>query len=317
MRVHYVLFKTLIHLGPGVIVITISMILVASTSFFTPADPSETISKSDKDPRIGVVLVVIGCLAQGVQYVFEEKVMAVDNAPPLVVIGMEGLWGTVLTMLVVYPLAYLAPGADGGSFENPYDALYMINNNKSLKTLCVLFVFTVTIYNCMAVYVTKYLSAIWHAILDNFRPVTIWSLDLAIFYFIYPNQGFGEEWVPASWLQLCGLLVLFFGTAIYNGSVSTCDPLTAAEDAENVIKTPVAMSSPYISKSPLIHAVQLKDGSANGGYSAISTTNDTSRLFDRQQGGQQQSNYGNGKVSYGTGAVTVAMVSPAKRANEV
>lgn len=42
--------------------------------------------------------------------VFEEKVMAVDNAPPLVVIGMEGLWGTFLTLILVYPAAYMIPG---------------------------------------------------------------------------------------------------------------------------------------------------------------------------------------------------------------
>lgn len=42
------------------------------------------------------------------------------------------------------------------------------------QALAVCFVLTVTMYNCAVVYVTKYLSAIWHAILDNFRPITIW-----------------------------------------------------------------------------------------------------------------------------------------------
>ena len=58
-----------------------------------------------------------------------------------------------------------------------------------LQTLVVLFLFFVTGYNCMAVYVTKYLSAIWHAILDNFRPITIWGMDLLIFYVLLPNTG--------------------------------------------------------------------------------------------------------------------------------
>lgn len=49
-----------------------------------------------------------------------------------VVIGCEGLWGTVLSLLVVYPLAYLAPGQDNGSFEDPFDALAMIGNSKQL-----------------------------------------------------------------------------------------------------------------------------------------------------------------------------------------
>jgi ABC-type spermidine/putrescine transport system permease subunit I len=48
------------------------------------------------------------------------------------VIGCEGLWGTVLSLLLVYPLAYLAPGNDNGSFENPWDALTMIGNSSQL-----------------------------------------------------------------------------------------------------------------------------------------------------------------------------------------
>ena len=114
----------------GVTVITFAMLLVASTSFFNKADESES---GSKDPRIGVVLVLLGCLAQGVQYVFEEKVMAVDNAPPLVVIGCEGIWGTVLTALVVYPLAFLTPGTDNGSFEDPWDSIHMIASSKLLQ----------------------------------------------------------------------------------------------------------------------------------------------------------------------------------------
>lgn len=59
--------------------------------------------------------------------------MTVDNAPPLVVIGCEGLWGTVLTIFLVYPVAYMLPGDDNGSFEDPWDAVYMITHSPSLK----------------------------------------------------------------------------------------------------------------------------------------------------------------------------------------
>ena len=55
--------------------------------------------------------------------------------------------------------------------------------------LILVFIVTVTVYNCMAVYVTRYLSAIWHAILDNFRPITVWIVDLSIFYFFLPGKG--------------------------------------------------------------------------------------------------------------------------------
>jgi hypothetical protein len=36
--------------------------------------------------------------------------MTVDNAPPLVVVGMEGLWGTLLMPLIVFPWSYILPG---------------------------------------------------------------------------------------------------------------------------------------------------------------------------------------------------------------
>lgn len=47
--------------------IFVAMVLVASTTFFAPAAPETTGSAAGKDPRIGVVLVILGCMAQGVQ----------------------------------------------------------------------------------------------------------------------------------------------------------------------------------------------------------------------------------------------------------
>lgn len=33
----------------------------------------------------------------------------------------------------------------------------------------------VAAYNIFAVYVTHFLSSVWHAILDNFRPISVWG----------------------------------------------------------------------------------------------------------------------------------------------
>ena len=37
-----------------------------------------------------------------------------------------------------------------------------------------IYFFTIFMYNVFAVLVTFQLSSIWHAILDNFRPITVW-----------------------------------------------------------------------------------------------------------------------------------------------
>ena len=48
---------------------TIAMLLVASTSFFSPVPDGSNAAPGveGKDPRIGILLVFVGCLAQGVQ----------------------------------------------------------------------------------------------------------------------------------------------------------------------------------------------------------------------------------------------------------
>jgi hypothetical protein len=37
----------------------------------------------------------------------------------------------------------------------------------------------------VVVFITKLLSSVWHAILDNFRPVAVWAADLALFYWFF------------------------------------------------------------------------------------------------------------------------------------
>ena len=49
------------------------------------------------------------------------------------VIGCEGIWGTLLTVLVVYPLSYALPGDDNGHFEDFFDAVHMIAHSPALQ----------------------------------------------------------------------------------------------------------------------------------------------------------------------------------------
>ena len=256
------------HMWCGVVTIAFAMALTALPTFL---DPSTQESAKDggaqRDPRVGVALVLAGCVAQGVQYVFEEKVMhGAEKAPPLVVIGMEGLWGTALTLLLVYPAAYALPGEDSGSFENPWDSMAMIASSSQLQMLVLCFLVTVTGYNCAAVLLTAYLSSIWHAILDNFRPITVWALDLAIFYVLLPGSGFGETWTPYSYIQVGGMAVLIFGTAVYNGNVPLpawldggYEPIPDEDGGAPVPRTPQDMRSPVLGQSPILRGSALRE----------------------------------------------------------
>ena len=206
----------------GVFWNVVSVVLVGLTAMLASANSEKDVEAGDA--VWGVLLVMAGAFVQALQFVFEEKVMTMDiPAPPLLLIGMEGVWGTVLCLVAVYPLAYYMPGNDHGSYEDPFNTYEMIMNSSTIKWAFVIYFFTIFAYNLFAVLVTFMLSSVWHAILDNFRPITVWATDMFIFYVITAGT-FGEPWTQWSYIQLVGMFVLLYGTSIYNapnaGSIS-------------------------------------------------------------------------------------------------
>ncbi|EEC47108.1 predicted protein [Phaeodactylum tricornutum CCAP 1055/1] len=199
----------------GVFWNVVSVILVGATAILNSNDD---VDLDPNDAFWGVALVMAGAFVQALQFVFEEKVMSMEDAaaPPLLLIGMEGFWGTLLCLVVVYPLAYYFPGEDHGSYEDPFNTYEMFMNSNTIQWSFVIYFFTIFAYNLFAVLVTFMLNSIWHAILDNFRPITVWLTDLMIFYVITETGDFGEPWTKFSVVQLLGMFVLLYGTAIYN-----------------------------------------------------------------------------------------------------
>ena len=51
-------------------------------------------------------------------------------------------------------------------------------------------------------------------LLDNFRSITVWIVELVLFYCLSPSID--EEWAPLSWLQVSVMAVLLYWTAVYN-----------------------------------------------------------------------------------------------------
>ncbi|CAM9258013.1 unnamed protein product, partial [Ectocarpus fasciculatus] len=190
----------------------VSIILVGLVAILTASDSETTESSSAVR---GVTLILAGAFVQSLQYAFEEKVMTADvAAPPLLLIGMEGLWGTLLCLFIVYPIAYLTPGDDHGSYENPENTWYMFTHSSEIQKIFFIYFLSILSYNVLAVLVTYTLNSVWHAILDNFRPITVWCSDLFMYYII--TKAYGEEWTNWSYVQLLGLVVLLYGTAVYN-----------------------------------------------------------------------------------------------------
>ena len=195
---------------------------------------------------VGIGLTMAGTFMQSLQYAYEEKVMSGDNpAPPWLLIGMEGVFGSLLTLCVVYPLAGYMPGRDHGSFENIDNTVAQLNDNPDILTLSAVFCLSVFVLNSFSVLVTFMLSSVWHAILDNFRPISIWATQLLIYEMT--DGAHGEKWTNGSYLQLTGLAVMLLGTAIYNGTVKV--PGLPVDD---LLASNSLVASPALNRSPLL-----------------------------------------------------------------
>jgi len=204
----------------SIVIVGSAAILATGTKTGSEVDDDGAMGGSNADVTssqtfLGVALMIAGAFVQSMQFVFEEHVMKMDvPASPLLLIGMEGFWGTFLGIFVMYPIAYYMPGDDHGSYEDPFNTWAMIVNSRNIQLAFIIYFFTIFFYNLFAVLVTFMLSSVWHAILDNFRPITVWVTDLFIFYFISPLLG--EVWTKYSYIQIAGMAVLLYGTAIYN-----------------------------------------------------------------------------------------------------
>jgi len=202
----------------GVLGNVLSVVFVGATAILSSENSGEQANAAAKasggEALLGVVLIMAGAFVQALQFVFEEKVMNMEiPAPPLLMIGMEGVWGTFLCVAVLYPLAYYLPGDDHGSYENFENTLAMIKSSTTIQLSFIVYFFAIFGYNLFAALVTFLLNSVWHAILDNFRPITVWSTDLFIYYVIVQTGDLGEPWTKWSFIQLTGMFVLFYGTA--------------------------------------------------------------------------------------------------------
>jgi len=281
------------HMWWGIAINTVAMMLVSAINFMP--DHSDSQPGPYRDPRLGVMFTLLSCVVQASQYVFEEQLMGSeeDAAAPLLVVGMEGVWGAAIMVLIVFPWAGLLPGTDqGGCIENVWDAWVMMQNSETICTLVLVFVLAVLLYNVFCVYITFLLDSIWHAILENFRPCAVWGVDLALYYF-FTNGAFGEAWTTWSWMELAGMITLFVGTAVYNGTVPFLDLGASSGDEKDAAAPTDIYTSDSIASSPLIaHNARRRSWSSQTPISNLSAANTTTDCSEEEETNGQNGRHG-------------------------
>lgn len=199
----------------GILLCVIGICLVGWANVLNSQFEASGSSGSSADALFGMGLVVAAQVVQAAQMVVEEKLLKDVMLPPMKIVGYEGVWGTFLCVFVVFPICWFLPGSDNGHGEDLGDTLTMLKNNSSLASLLLLYTFSCATYNVAGMAVTSNLSAVHRTMMEASRTIGIWLIDLGVHYLINPNISFGEAWMPYSFVQLIGFLVLLSGQSVY------------------------------------------------------------------------------------------------------
>ncbi len=201
----------------GITFTVIGLILVGLAAFITSKD------KLHNDSILGIILIVVAQFFSAFQYIYEENIMKNYICHPLQCIGYEGLFGTIISTVLIF-IFYFIKCTNGERIteqfcnldnegiwrvENIFFAFTQLYYNKILILLLSLYCIGITIYNITGIAVTKYTTATTRAVVDTVRTIFIWV------YFLMP---FNHEDVRETFnlIQFSGFILLIIGNLIYN-----------------------------------------------------------------------------------------------------
>ncbi|EAY04084.1 hypothetical protein TVAG_203880 [Trichomonas vaginalis G3] len=172
---------------------------------------------------MAIALTVGSQIIQASQIVVEDFLLHDMTASPVLIVGLEGMWGTIITCAVFLPITSLIHSPEGnGIHEDTIDTFKMIANNKMILVFVIFYVIVILLYNVTGMFVTNITSAVVRTILEGLRTLCIWVVQVIIFYSYsgrevgHKHPTLGEELTPWSWMQFSGFCLLFTGMLLYN-----------------------------------------------------------------------------------------------------
>jgi drug/metabolite transporter (DMT)-like permease len=191
----------------GIVIILLGLVCVGLACI--NGDTSGGTKHSQGQQILGICLIVAAQVVQAGQIVVEQHLLQNNNMPPALIVGTEGVWGTVVSLFIVLPAMEFIPNA-----EKTYDTLVMMGNNHNLIWGTIIYIIAILFYNLFGMRVTQQYTAVHRTILESVRTGCIWMTDLFIYYQI--SSHYGEFWDNWSYVELGGFAFVLTGTFIYN-----------------------------------------------------------------------------------------------------
>ncbi|KAF2029283.1 MFS general substrate transporter [Setomelanomma holmii] len=149
---------------------------------------------------IGVLLIAGAQIFTATQFVLEERIMEKYAMEPIKVVGWEGVFGFLVTLIGMIILHF----AIGTGYFNAREGLYQMTHYRAIAVSSLLIMVSIGGFNFFGLSVTRTVSATSRSTIDTCRTLFIWIVSL------------GLGWETFKWLQVAGFALLVYGTFLFN-----------------------------------------------------------------------------------------------------
>lgn len=155
---------------------------------------------------IGVLLIAAAQVFTASQFVLEEWILEHYAMDPLQVVGWEGTFGFIVTIIGMIILYFTVGRTDAGRYGyfDIKEGWRQITSNRAITVSSILIMFSIGGFNFFGLSVTRTVSATSRSTIDTSRTLFIWLVSL------------GLGWETFKWLQVAGFALLVYGTFLFN-----------------------------------------------------------------------------------------------------
>ena len=158
---------------------------------------------------IGVLMIALAQIFTATQFVLEEWILEQYALEPLKVVGWEGIFGFVVTIIAMIILHLVVGRTEQGrnGYFDAAEGWREITQNRAIAVSSVLIMISIGGFNFFGLSVTRTVSATARSTIDTCRTLFIWIVSL------------GLGWETFKWLQILGFALLVYGTFLFNDIV--------------------------------------------------------------------------------------------------
>lgn len=192
----------------GVLIVTVGLIVIGVADLLSDTEEG---SSGVAGKAIGIVLCTAVAVVATLLAMVEELMTQEEGYAALIVMGNEGLWGTLFGLAMYYPISPLLGESPSETCDSLEDSMW-----KTIYAAMLVCLFCIA--GMANIYSISTTSSMTRNIWRHLNAIPVWATGLVVYYSI-DNDGdnqLGEPWqMPHSFFILTGFGIMFGGVFMY------------------------------------------------------------------------------------------------------